>query len=124
MSELLKTHFDGVTMVPYFRLEYLPRKNFELEKYFRLEVVPKPMDDDDDEFEEYFRLEINEEGELEEVIGLDFSAYEDDESDYEFDEVVGLNLRRLPDTFELEETVGLEIFEDEDDYDLCDLVIL
>jgi hypothetical protein len=121
MSELLKTL--GVKMVPYFRLEYICVKNFELQRYFRLEVVPKPTDDE--EFEEYVRLEVNEEGEIEEVVGLDFSASEDDGSDYELDETVGLNFKRLPDTFELEETIGLEIYKDVDDYgDLSELVIL
>jgi hypothetical protein len=122
MSELLKTVFDSVKTVPYFRLEYIGVKNFELRRYFRLEVIPKPTDVE--EFEEYVRLELNEEGEIEEVIGLDFSA-SDDESDYELDETVGLHFKRLPDTFELEETIGLKIYEDDDDYgDLSDLVIL
>jgi hypothetical protein len=104
MSNLLLSVFDTLTMTNYFRLGCSKVENFRLEKYFRLEVAK-----DEEEFDEYVRLEVDDLGNVEETIGLGFD-------EIELEEVVGLEVVQLPDTAKLEEVVGVEISV-EKDYD-------
>jgi hypothetical protein len=96
MSNLITSVFDTVTMTNYFRLECFPVRDMSFDRYFRIEVDPEV-----EELEEYVRLEVDDYGNVEEVIGLEVS-------EVEWEEVVGMELKVVERT-EFEEVVGLEI---------------
>ena len=104
MSGFPLSVFDTLTMTNYFRFERKKVPTFRFEKYFRVEV-PEEVE----EFDEYVRVEVSDSGAIQETVGLELA-------DTEFDEVVGMELVRRPDTVVLEEVVGLEI-SDEKDWD-------
>ena len=111
MSNLLSSVFDTFTMTNYFRLECSKVQNYCLEKYFRLETA-----EDEEEFDEYVRLELDDSDEVQETIGWDFV-------EIEMDEVVGVEVVQLPDTAKFEEVVGVEITPEKlDSVDLSDFI--
>jgi hypothetical protein len=97
---------DSVTTTPYFRLELIGVKTVRLEKYIRLE--PRTT------FVEYYRIEIDDEGEFQETVGM--------EMEVEMEEIIGMEVL-VNERITFEEVVGLEIERGcIDDYDeLADL---
>ena len=83
--------------LPVIHLEYTPTKVFELRKYFRQEVDPVAS-----KLEPYYRIEVGENGELEEVCGLEIN-------DLDFEEVVGMELVELGRKVTFNATIRLEI---------------
>lgn len=78
MKNIHYSAFDSTAIANIISVKF---QQFRLEPYFRLEAELK----DGEEFDEYVRLEIDENGEVDEVIGLEVNGYE-------WNEVVGLDL--------------------------------
>lgn len=107
LSGILCSIFDSVTTTEYFRLECIDVKDVLLEEYVRVAVVPV-----DPTFEEYVRLEVNEFGEVDEVVGLEIKC------EWELEETVGMEVLESESYVEFDEVVGLEISDTYiDDYD-------
>jgi hypothetical protein len=64
------------------------------------------------EIDEYFRVEITEDGEIEVVIGMELLDSDDDELPWV--EVIGLSLTSSPET-KSAQTICLEVIEEEDE---------
>jgi hypothetical protein len=97
---------DSVTTTPYFRLEPISVQRVRLEKYIRLEPRSTLV--------EYYRIEIDDEGEFQETLGMELEV--------ELEETIGMEVL-VGERIEFEEVIGLEIEEScSDDYnELADL---
>lgn len=106
-SGILCSVFDSVTTTEYFRLECIDVKEVQLEEYVRVVVVAV-----DPTLEEYFRLEVDESGEVEEVVGIEIKC------DWELEVIVGMEILESESDIEFDVVVGLEISHTFiDDYD-------
>jgi hypothetical protein len=81
--------------------------NVKFRPYVRLEIPDEFQD-----VEEYVRIEINEDGEIEKTVGMKIN-------DVEFEEVVGLELE-LGSESGVPETSGFDCPLDLEDYDACE----
>ena len=79
-------------------------RHVHLHNYFRLEIPYEFQ-----EMEEYVRIEINEDGDIEETIGLKIN-------ELEFEEVVGLDLLLVEES-DFAKTTGFECPLDMEEYD-------
>jgi hypothetical protein len=103
----------GITIFHYFRVELVTVNNFQLERYFRLEPFEQHHEDED--VDEVIRLEITEDGEIDEVFVIERDDSDDEE--WPWAEVIGLSLTSLSET-KSAQTVALEIVQEDEQEDL------
>jgi hypothetical protein len=103
----------GITIFQYFRVELVTVNNFQLERYFRLEPFEQTPEEED--VDEVIRLEITEDGEIDEVFVIERNDSDDDE--WPLAEVIGLSLTSLSET-KSAQTVALEIVQEDEQEDL------
>lgn len=103
----------GITIFHYFRVELVTVNNFQLERYFRLE--PFEQNPEEEDIDEVIRLEITEDGEIDEVFVIEHIDSDDDDEG-PWAEVIGLGLTSSAET-KSAETVALEIVQEDEQED-------